>query len=110
MNGQDYTRYIGEEWSALYDGSGDVVVYGDHYLVDDKIAELFGVIDIQSDDFLTNGGLDVYQNLAAIPSNNADRVKELEAEVDRLRAELDNRSRLNVTLAPKPPEGLGWTL
>jgi hypothetical protein len=108
MNGQDYTRYTGEEWSALYDDNGNLVAYGDHYIVDDKIAQLFGVIDIQSDDFFTPSGVDVYESLSEIPVRDDERVAELEAEVARLRAELDSRN--NVTLAPQPPSGLGWTL
>jgi predicted trehalose synthase len=39
------------EWSALYvDGKLDTV--GDHYLAAERINELFGVVVIQSDDFL----------------------------------------------------------
>lgn len=48
-------RYQGpHEWSALYvDGVLDRV--GDHYLVDDRIAELAGVEIRYSDDFMCGG-------------------------------------------------------
>jgi hypothetical protein len=48
-------RYTGTgEWSALYvDGILDRV--GDHYIIDDRISELTGVEEVQSDDFLRGG-------------------------------------------------------
>lgn len=49
------TLYRGSgEWSALYvNGTLDRV--GDHYLADERIAELAGVEIVQSDDFLCGG-------------------------------------------------------
>jgi hypothetical protein len=42
------------EWSALYiDGKLDRV--GDHYLIDERIRELYSVVTIHSDDFMRGG-------------------------------------------------------
>jgi hypothetical protein len=48
-------RYTGsEDWSALYvDGELDRV--GDHYLIDERIQELYKVEDIRSDNFMRGG-------------------------------------------------------
>lgn len=47
-------RFTGTgEWSALYDADTDnLVTYGDHYIVEDKIAELLGVEVVDSDLFV----------------------------------------------------------
>ena len=84
-------RYEGSgEWSALYvDGRLDV--YGDHYLIEERISELCGVETIQSDSFMMGnehipatslGEVDAYESLAANAEAEAER---LEAEAERLR-------------------------
>jgi len=40
-----YQRVIGADWSALY-ADGALVIYGDHYIVDDRIADILGIDDI----------------------------------------------------------------
>lgn len=48
-------RYNGSgDWSALYI-DGELVVFGDHYLSDEKISELLGVEEINSNDFMGGG-------------------------------------------------------
>jgi len=48
-------RYSGSnDWSALYiDGELDRV--GDHYLIDERISALTGVVEVSSDAFLLGG-------------------------------------------------------
>ena len=55
------------EWSALYvDNKLDTV--GDHYYIDERIRELFGVETVCSDDFMRGGNeeADVAQNLGEL--------------------------------------------
>ena len=85
-------RYTGSgEWSALY-VDGKLVQSGDHCLVEDKIAELLGVKEVQSDDFLRGGDSysDVAETLDDIENyrerHNAVRKAKL-TEADRLQAE-----------------------
>lgn len=51
----DYVVYEGSgDWSALYVG-GKLVLSGDHYLIDEKIRQIFNVETIQSDSFMRGG-------------------------------------------------------
>ena len=74
------------EWSALYvDGILDRV--GDHYLADERIAELAGVEVIQSDAFLRGGESrsDVAATLFEISQYSHDRAQRDEM-AEKLRA------------------------
>ena len=82
-------RFAGsDDWSALYvDGHLDRV--GDHYLIDDRIAELAGVQSVSSDAFLRGGNSreDVAKTLEDITVyENAYQAKLDEAEALRARA------------------------
>lgn len=75
-------RYQGsDDWSALYiDGKLDRV--GDHYLVDERISEIAGVMNVYSDDFLRGG-------------DSRDDVAETTEQINEygaLRAERENRA------------------
>lgn len=43
-----------DEWSALY-VDGHLERVGDHYLIDERIRELAGVVTLQTNDFLRGG-------------------------------------------------------
>lgn len=83
-------RYNDEEWSALYvDGKLDEV--GDSYLIDDRIAELYGVETYSSDAFMRGG------NTREGVAKTLDELREWEQnrdarqqEADRLRAEAED--------------------
>lgn len=52
---KDLVIYQGSgEWSALYNG-GELVIVGDHYLIEEKVQELLGIEVRQSDDFMRGG-------------------------------------------------------
>lgn len=75
------------EWSALYlDGKLDRV--GDHYLAQERILELCGVVCEQSDDFLRgqDGRAGVAQTLNELSDYRLQR-EEKEAEILKLRKE-----------------------
>lgn len=50
----ELVRYRDEETSALYK-DGKLLEVADHYLIDEKISQLLGVIDINSDAFFRGG-------------------------------------------------------
>lgn len=91
----ELVRYSGSnEWSALYvDGELDRV--GDHYLIDERIADIAGVHNHYSNDFMRGGQSreDVAKTLVEINqySNKAyanhDKAMELRAQADKLTAE-----------------------
>lgn len=80
-----------EDWSALYI-AGKLDMVADHYLVDERLREHFGVTTIQSDDFLQGGSQrgDVAKTLAeaeAYGSSSAkdhSQAEELEAQAAAL--------------------------
>ena len=83
-----YVIYRGSgDWSALYiDGKLERV--GDHYLIDEKLQELFGVQTVSSDDFMRG------QDEAAFVAQTIDEVvtyhtarKNRQEEAARLREE-----------------------
>jgi hypothetical protein len=50
-----YVVYEGsEDWSALY-VNGKLALVSDHYLIDEKIRQIFNVETIQSDSFMRGG-------------------------------------------------------
>jgi hypothetical protein len=90
-------RYTGsEDWSALY-VDGDLDRVGDHYLIDERIQELYKVEDIRSDDFMRGGNYshDVAQTLAEVDEwvAEAERVAVL-AEQARARAGVQSTQEL----------------
>ena len=82
-----YVRYSGSsDWSALYvDGKLDKV--GDHYYVDERIAELLGVETVDSDDFMMGGNYreDAAQTLEELEAYTRAREGKLET-AEELRA------------------------
>lgn len=84
----EVVRHRGDkEWSALY-VDGKLAVVGDHYHADEKIAELLGVIEVQSDDFLRGGTHyeDVANTLEELGAYRAERLRR-ESEAESLRAQ-----------------------
>lgn len=64
-------RYTSGEWSALYI-DGVRVSFGDHYVVDDYLAALFGIeMREDNDDFIN--GRTVFDNLADVEAIAASR-------------------------------------
>lgn len=64
----DFVVYQGgDDWSALY-RDGELVIAGDHYLIDERIRQFLGVQTIESDEFLRGGNSreDVAPDLIAI--------------------------------------------
>lgn len=80
------------ERSALYiDGVWDII--GDHYLIDERIRKLAGVVTVQSDDFLLGGDGrsdtartvdDVLAYRRSVDAREAE-ARALEAQADELR-------------------------
>lgn len=65
-NPQKIVRYQGNhEWSALY-VDGELLTYGDHYIIDEKIAELFGIEMRYDDNFLASENDIPFKTLAEI--------------------------------------------
>lgn len=93
----DLVRYTGgNEWSALYvDGRLDTV--GDHYLVDERIAQIAGVEIVDSEDFMLGGSH--YEHVARTLDDIqvfSERREALEAQAEALRAqaaELETQAR-----------------
>jgi hypothetical protein len=82
-----YVRYHSGEWSALY-VDGELVKYGDHYLVDEWLASHLGVEDLYNDDFLLPDGRTVLSTLHEVEVRTADREARLSA-AEELRAQAE---------------------
>ena len=85
----ELVRYVGAvDWSALYvDGALDIV--GDHYLIDERISQLFKVDERHSNDFLRGGNnaADVPHSLEEVEVWTAEQEKaSTQTEADTLRA------------------------
>lgn len=81
-----YLVYTDEEWSALYiDGKLEIV--GDHYLIDNRLQEILGVVTIESDAFMLGGSTheDVAQTIDQIEAFE-DAASKLRAEASQLRS------------------------
>lgn len=96
---EDIVLYRGEEeWSALY-VRGKLAEVGDHYWVEEKLHQLLGIDEINSDDFLRGGNSreDVAQTLEEIEAYRIRREEtSAEAEAEGLlqqAAELIRRAR-----------------
>lgn len=97
MNNYTICRGTGE-WSALYGPDGALITYGDHYIVDDKIAELLGADTMYTNDFIVGTNEKrreiVAQTLAevigfqALKEERRDAIRRLRAEADRMEREL----------------------
>lgn len=91
------TVYQGaNEWSALYK-DGKLEKVGDHYLIDERIRELYEIDTIQSEDFMQGGNYthDVAQTLEEVEAytkvreQNERTVEELRAQARGLIAQAD---------------------
>jgi hypothetical protein len=89
-----YVVYEGfDDWSALY-VNGKLTLVGDHYLIDEKIRQIFNVETIQSDSFMRGGDyasdvaptIDDIRAYETIQKAQA-RDKKIIEEVDRLLSE-----------------------
>lgn len=89
-----YVVYEGsEDWSALY-VDGKLVLANDHYLIDERIRQIFNVETIQSDSFMRGGDyasdvaptIDDIRAYETIQKAQA-RDKKIIEEVDRLLSE-----------------------
>lgn len=74
-----------DEWSAIY-VDGQLNRVGDHYLIDERIRELAGVVTLQSNDFLRGGSQrqDVAQTLDELREWR-ELMRERKAKADELR-------------------------
>lgn len=93
---KDVVRFTGTgEWSALY-VDGKIDTYGDHYVVNERIAALFGVLDAQSNDFVRpvpgSHREVVYDTVEEVYAVAEQRAHALE-EAARLRAEAESLIR-----------------
>jgi len=71
------------EWSALY-VNGELDTVGDHHLSHERIAELYGVTVVQSDDFLRGGDGIARSNGSPPPAQTLEQVHDYARErVDR---------------------------
>lgn len=86
----------GGEWSALYI-DGKLVKYGDHYLVDEHIYEMFGIQVDESSDWMRGdtSGMDVAQTLDEVEQYRSEReaAQELAKELRRQASDLEKRFR-----------------
>ena len=96
-----YERFHVSEWSALY-VDGELDTYGDHYLVDDRIAALLGVEDCDSDAWLLEDGRTPRTTVEEIEieQERRDSVSErVEAKMAEARALMEEAARIREGLA-----------
>jgi len=94
--GTEVVIYEDGEWSGVY-LDGKLQRVGDTYLADEWVREHFGVVTIQSADYMRGGDLrsEAAQTLDEIRAYTYEReareqrATDLRAEADRLRAEAD---------------------
>jgi len=101
---KDIIVYRGsEDWSALY-LDGKLIQLGDHYLVQEKIEEIFGIEVYDSDDFLRGGNSREYaaQTLEEV---NEYRSKRSQIELDAFL--LESQARTLEAQARKLRDSLG---
>lgn len=103
-NPQKIVRYQGNhEWSALY-VDGELVTYGDHYIVDERIAELFGIEMRYDDNFLASENDIPFKTLAEIEEFEEENAKFI-AAAENLRKEAmrlaNDRGRIEREAADK---------
>ena len=88
---RDIIVYRGsDDWSALY-LDGKLIQLGDHYLVQEKIEEIFGIEVYDSDDFL-RGGNSREHAAQTLEEVNEYRSKRSQIELDALLLEAQARS------------------
>jgi hypothetical protein len=85
------------EWSALY-VHGILDRVGDHYLIDERIRELTGVVTLQTDDFLRGGDkrhevapdIDMLREYRTQRRDREERAAALRQQAQRLLEEADS--------------------
>jgi hypothetical protein len=90
------------EWSALY-VNGRLDKIGDHYLIDERIRELAGVITLQTDDFFRGGNSrdEAAQDLDDLRQYRQAR-EFREQQIAKLRAQADQLLQKAVELEETP--------